>query len=180
MARRRLMLVATALTVVAANALAPGASAHRLPYLLAVLAVLFLLQAFWEERTSRWLTASTGIVMAALLASITYSLSAQPSRAVDRAGSERPAKQPGVATTAATPTTATPTSVETKVAGAVEERPASERLARCETALAQIAAVIRAAGGTVDERNPTAEQPVDARLRACQVRLDAIAASLPR
>lgn len=186
MARRRLVLVAIALATIGVNAAAAGPAIHRLPYALAGLTVLFLMQSFWEDRNSRWLTGSVTVVMMAMVASITFSLAVAPRPSDQRAAAGPETSSAPTTTAAITPTsvappaTATPDRVETRVAGAVEERPIAEQIARCETALAQIAAVVRAAGGTVDDSAPTTDIPAETRLRGCEVRLDAIAATLPR
>lgn len=184
---RRVGLVALAVVSIGSNAVVGGAALHRLPYLLAGLTVLFLVQAFWEERTTSgsWLVVSSGTMIVVLLTSITFSVGRS-----QRDEATALAAAPTTTAAAAAETTTTLVSgldVPAEVQGAVESRAESERLVACETALAQIAAAIRQTGTGPDtgvEVPPDDEiagsQRDDAqRLRSCEVRLEAIASTLP-
>ena len=191
MVRRRLALVAVALAAVAVNAVLGGDAVHRLPYLLAALSVVFLFQTFWDDRGDTWVVGSTGVVIAALLVSITYSVGT-----LDRADGRREvASRPDPTNRTATTTLLTGDAVPAAVAGAVEERdqpgttdPGSPedvtteaRLAQCETALATIASAIVAAGEPVPTTvaAPAGESDAGRRLQSCEIRLRAIAQTLP-
>ena len=69
------------------NAALGGEAIHRLPYVLAALAVLVLLQTFWEERSTsgRWLAVSSATMIIALLASITLSVGRSEREQTERA-----------------------------------------------------------------------------------------------
>lgn len=191
MVGRRVALVATTVLMVAANATAGPGAGHRLPYLLAVMAVVALCQTFWE-RMGAWLLGSTGLLIVAMLVAITWSVANAGPRvttkaeAVDTASAAAAVKAsvsgeepPSVTTT----TLLSGTDVPAQVAGAVEERGDAERLATCESALAAIADAVRAAGGEVPATTTTvpggAEVEVGRRLTSCEVRLQAIASTLP-
>ena len=186
--RRRAVVVGCGVVALAVNFALGGPAMHRLPYLLAVLTVLFLMQTFWEERVTAgsWLGLGTLVLLLAMAASINFS--------VNRNGGEQRAESPTttVATAAAPSDTTTTllsgTDVPARVAGAVETRTEADRLVACESALEQIAAAIRAAGNAVDA--DITEPPADGvapapaetarRLESCDVRLQAIAETLPR
>ncbi len=165
------------------NAALGGEAIHRLPYVLAALAVLVLLQTFWEERSTsgRWLAVSSATVIIALLASITLSVGRSEREQTERA-SAVPTTTEGPAS--APTTLLTGTDVPAEVQGAVESRDDAQQLVTCESALEQIAAAIRQAGGTLDTlvaapANGIDEPDVGRRLQSCNVRLRAIAATLP-
>jgi len=177
---RRVALVATALVVVVGNTVVGGAVAQRLPYLLAGLAVAALMQAFWEERATRWLVASTTTMLAALLVSITFSV-ANSGRSVTQRADSATTTEPAPTSTSLL----SGTDVPAEVAGVAETRSDAERLVACEAALEQIAAAIRSTGNDVDSSlltTPTTSgdaTQIDRRLQSCEVRLEAIAATLP-
>ena len=182
--RRRGGIVAACVVGVGINAALGGEAIHRLPYVLAALAVLVLLQTFWEERSTsgRWLAVSSATMIIALLASITLSVGRSEREQTERASAaptttEEPAD-------ASTTTLLTGTDVPAEVQGAVESRDDAQQLVTCESALEQIAAAIRQAGGTLDTpvaapANGIGEPDVGRRLQSCNVRLRAIAATLP-
>lgn len=181
--RRRVGIVAAGVVTLGANAAAGGAVVHRLPYLLAGLTILVLLQAFWEERgAGTWLAVSSGTMIVALLASITFSVG-RAERDDARQLADAPPTTEAPADVTST-TLLTGTDVPAEVQGAVERRGDAEQLVTCETALEQIATAIRQAGGTIDVPVVTPatgsdDQDVARRLQNCDVRLRAIAATLP-
>lgn len=181
--RRRFAIVAAGVAALGANIAAGGETVHRLPYLLAGLTILVLLQAFWEERGSgSWLAVSSGTMIVALLTSITFSVGRAERDEAVQVADATPSTE--VAAQATTTILLTGTDVPAEVQGAVESREDAQRLLACETALEQIAAAIRRSGGAVDDPPATpaaglSDQDLTRRLQNCDVRLRAIAATLP-
>lgn len=182
---RRAIVATVCAATVAANLAFGGEWLHRLPYLLAVLTVVFLMQTFWEERVTAgsWLAVGTATLIVALVVSITLSVNRTESEGTtDRASAPTTAPPDGSTST----TLLSGTDVPAEVAGAVETRSDAELLVACEATLGQIAAALRATGTEVDAAiaAPPVDAPSDAsetarRLASCDVRLRAIAETLP-
>jgi len=160
-----------------------------LPYVLGTLTALFVARCFWEKGSTvrLWHAVGTAVLIVGLLASISVTADAHdPDPTSRRSATDTDVAAP--ATTAIPPSTlVTGADVPASVQGAVEVRSDADRLVSCETALAQIASAIRqtasdgAAAPSVpseDELTAGATDPAR-RLQSCEVRLQAIAATLP-
>ncbi|HNI34730.1 MAG TPA: hypothetical protein PLV93_04990 [Microthrixaceae bacterium] len=160
-----------------------------LPYLLTVLTVGFVVRAFWADQRSHRVAAAAGALL-----TLVASLGSIATIVLDGAtpGRGRQVAQSAPATSAVpvdestSPTAAPPVSAD--VQGAVEVRADFDRIVTCETALAAIASAISNAAtasaptpgvSSVPELEPGSDDP-ERRLQSCEVRLRAIAATLPR
>ncbi|MFN8052750.1 MAG: hypothetical protein U0Q22_14985 [Acidimicrobiales bacterium] len=150
-----------------------------LPYVLAVLTAVALSGFFWVG-SRRSVSIVHATLTATLIAGLTFSVSATRDHTVTNA---LPDRTPRV-TLAPDPTPTslvTGTAVPARVQGAVETRDDSEQLAACEAALADIAAALnRAALGNTVSVTDDGTGTTARRLSNCEVRLKAIAATLPR
>lgn len=157
---------------------------RTLSYLLTALTVIFGVRWAWEERsnTKRWLALGTAGFTVAMAVSLSITFGDPASRVslelADGATLSRDSVPPR---TDGDEETDVPASVE----GAVEQRTDYEKIVACETALEEIADTLRAVGAEAalpavptDEEVLASSDP-DRRLASCEIRLAAIAATLP-
>lgn len=161
-----------------------------LPYLLTVLTVGFVVRAFWADRRAHRVAAAAGALLA-LVASVgsiaTIVLDgATPGARGNQVAQSAPATTADPVDESTSPTVAPPVSAD--VQGAVEVRADFDRIVTCETALAAIASAISTAAtapaptpgvSSIPVLEPGSDDP-ERRLESCEVRLRAIAATLPR
>jgi hypothetical protein len=168
-----------------------------LPYVFAVLTTAFVARCFWEDRSTvrPWHAVGTALLIVGLLGSIGLTRDDTPNTPTERADAptdeaiapETTAEQPPVSVAGVSTSLVSGTAVPAQVQGATESRSDLERIVSCETALAQIAAAIRQtspddlAPGVPDDGAISGDgTDAESRLQNCQVRLEAIAATLPR
>lgn len=153
-----------------------------LSYLLTLLTVAFGVRWAWEERANmkRWMALGTAAFTVAMAVSLSITFEGPSSDVSLELASGATLSRDRLP---ADPTTGqTDEAIPTDVQGAVEARTDYEQIVACEEALEQIATTLRSVGAPTpvptDDEVLASSDP-DRRLASCEIRLAAIAATLP-